>query len=242
MPLKNSSSDTKNFFRRILRNFKSFFNIEIFNDALASVRKKNKRHGLQGFSCNIGQPTEQSENDGEEVGSEVLEDFKRTVPTVQFKDISFENNISVDGLVIDPELSEDIRSKYYRLCFSQNAFLHENIIQVIRGCKFTTSRDEFDRWDKTLKAFELCGVNVGFLRSRLQRLVNLAFESEGAADARRYFEAKTERAQTENEVRNLEAKVAKLKHACKTLDSKLEFAMYSRNNEPRFEEKVKDPW
>ncbi|KAE8695358.1 B3 domain-containing protein [Hibiscus syriacus] len=169
---------------------------------LASVRKKNKSSGLQGLSCNIGQPAVQSENDSEEVGSEVLEDFKRNVPTSQFKGItSFENNILVDGLVVDPKLSEDIRSKYYQLCCSQNAFLHENIIQgisfkfkvgiisetvriadAIRGCKLTTSRDEFDRWDKTLKAFELLGVNVGFLRTRLQHLVNLAFESEGAAE------------------------------------------------------------
>ncbi|KAL4355099.1 hypothetical protein GQ457_06G040390 [Hibiscus cannabinus] len=230
---------------------------------LVSVRKKNNRSGLQGLACNIGQPAEQSENDSEEVGSVVLEGFKRAVPTIQFKDkTSFENNILVDGLVIDPELSEDIRNKYYQLCCSQNAFLHENIIQgisfkfkvgiisetvriadAIRACKITTSRDEFDSWDKTLKAFELLGINVGFLRTRLQRLVNLAFESEGAADTRRYFEAKTERAQTENEIRNLEAKLTELKHACKTFGSEIEsLQSTAETNELRFEEEVKAPW
>ncbi|KAK8710340.1 hypothetical protein V6N13_145670 [Hibiscus sabdariffa] len=230
---------------------------------LASVRKKNNRSGLQGLACNIGQPAEQSENDSEEVGSVVLEGFKRAVPTIQFKDkTSFENNILVDGLVIDPELSEDIRNKYYQLCCSQNAFLHENIIQgisfkfkvgiisetvriadAIRACKITTSRDEFDSWDKTLKAFELLGINVGFLRTRLQRLVNLAFESDGAADTRRYFEAKTERAQTENEIRNLEAKLTELKHACKTFGFEIEsLQSTAETNELRFEEEVKAPW
>ncbi|KAK9039654.1 hypothetical protein V6N11_014850 [Hibiscus sabdariffa] len=225
----------------------------------ASVRKKNNRSGLQGLACNIGQPAEQSENDSEEVGSVVLEGFKRAVPTIQFKDkTSFENNILVDGLVIDPELSEDIRNKYYQLCCSQNAFLHENIIQgisfkfkvgiisetvriadAIRACKITTSRDEFDSWDKTLKAFELLGINVGFLRTRLQRLVNLAFESDGAADTRRYFEAKTERAQTENEIRNLEAKLTELKHACKTFGFEIEsLQSTAETNELRFEEEL----
>ncbi|KAK8587029.1 hypothetical protein V6N12_021545 [Hibiscus sabdariffa] len=222
-----------------------------------SVRKKKNRSGLQGLACM--QPAEQSENDSEEVGSVVLEGFKRAVPTIQFKDkTSFENNILVDGLVIDPELSEDIRNKYYQLCCSQNAFLHEHIIQgisfkfkvgiisetvriadAIRACKITTSRDEFDSWDKTLKAFELLGINVGFLRVRLKRLVNLAFESEGAADTRRYFEAKTERAQTENEIRNLEAKLTELKHACKTFEFEIEsLQSTAETNELRFEEEL----
>ncbi|KHG01596.1 hypothetical protein F383_20813 [Gossypium arboreum] len=229
---------------------------------LASVRKKNKRSGLQRLSCNVGQPAEQSENDSEEVGSEVLEGFKRTVSAIQFKDITSFENILVDGLVIDPELSEDIRSKYYQLCCSQNAFLHENIIQgisfkfkvgiisetvniadAIRTCKLTTSRDEFDSWDRTLKAFELLGMNVGFLRTRLHRLVNLAFESEGAAETRRYFEAKAERDQTENEIRNLEAKLTELKDASKTFGFEIEsLQSKAETNEFRFEKEVKAPW
>ncbi|XVF17706.1 hypothetical protein REPUB_Repub10bG0146900 [Reevesia pubescens] len=231
---------------------------------LAVVQKKNKRSGLQRLACNNGQLAEQSENDSEEVGSEVLEGFKLSVPTTQFKDItSFENfNILVDGLVIDSEFSEDIRNKYYRLCCIQNSLLHENIIQginfklivgtisetvhiadAIRACKLTTSRDEFDSWDKTLKAFELLGMNVGFLRTRLQRLVNLAFESEGAADTKRYIEAKTERAHTEDEIRNLEAKLAELKDACKTFGVEIEsLQSKAETYELRFEEEVKAPW
>ena len=192
-----------------------------------------------------------------------MEGFKLYVPTIQFKDItSFENFNIFDGLVIDSDLSEDIRNKYYRLCCSQNSFLHENIIQglnfklivgtisetvniadAIRACKLTTSRDEFDSWDKTLKAFELLGMNVAFLRTRLHRLVNLAFESEGAAETRRYIEAKMERAQTEDEIRNLEAKLAELKDSCKTFGDEIEsLQSKAETYELRFEEEVKDPW
>ncbi|XVE82778.1 hypothetical protein DITRI_Ditri16bG0033000 [Diplodiscus trichospermus] len=231
---------------------------------LAVVQKKNKRSGLQRLACNVGQPAEQSENDSEEVGSEVLEGFKLAVPTIQFNDItSFENfNILVDGSVRDSELSEDIRNEYYKLCCSQHSFLHDNIIpginlklvvgiisetvniaNAIRACKLTTSRDEFDSWDKTLKAFELLGMNVGFLRARLHRLVNLAFESEDAADTRRYIEAKMERAQTEDEIRNLEAKLAELKDACKRLGVEIESVQSKAETyEHRFEEEVKAPW
>ncbi|XP_022740583.1 B3 domain-containing protein Os01g0234100-like isoform X2 [Durio zibethinus] len=232
--------------------------------SLVVVQKKNKRSGLQRLACNIGIPAEQSENDSEEVGSEVWEGFKQSVPTIQFKDItSFENfKILVDGLVIDSELSEDIRIKYYKLCCSQNSFLHENIIQginfklivgtiletvnisdAIRACKLTTSRDEFDGWDKTLKAFELLGMNVGFLLTRLRRLVNLAFESAGAADTRRYIEAQTEQAQTQDEIRNLEAKLAELKGACKTFGVEIEsLQSKAETYKLRFEEEVKAPW
>ncbi|KAK7251058.1 hypothetical protein RIF29_33932 [Crotalaria pallida] len=69
----------------------------------------------------------QSETDSEESLSEVLEGFKM----LEFKDLKgFENfSIIVDGISIDVELPNEVRNKYYKLCCSQHAFLHENLIK-----------------------------------------------------------------------------------------------------------------
>ncbi|ESR39110.1 B3 domain-containing protein [Citrus sinensis] len=231
---------------------------------LAVVQKKNKK-SVQGRSAsNLGQPAEQSENDSEEVGSEVLEGFKISTPPVQFKDVtSLDNfNILVDGLVVDSELPEDIRCNYYKLCCSQNAFLHENLAQginfklivgtiseivniadALRACKFTTSRDEFAMWDKTLKAFELLGMSVGFLRARLRRLQRLAFESEGAEDTRRYIEAKAQQSQTQDEIRNIEARLVELKGAWQRFDAEISSLKSSAESyELKFREVANAPW
>ncbi|GAY52410.1 hypothetical protein CUMW_141530 [Citrus unshiu] len=215
-------------------------------------------------ASNLGQPAEQSENDSEEVGSEVLEGFKISTPPVQFKDVtSLDNfNILVDGLVVDSELPEDIRCNYYKLCCSQNAFLHENLAQginfklivgtiseivniadALRACKFTTSRDEFAMWDKTLKAFELLGMSVGFLRARLRRLQRLAFESEGAEDTRRYIEAKAQQSQTQDEIRNIEARLVELKGAWQRFDAEISSLKSSAESyELKFREVANAPW
>ncbi|XP_062156497.1 B3 domain-containing protein Os01g0234100-like isoform X2 [Alnus glutinosa] len=197
--------------------------------------EKKKKIGLPRSVTKLGQPAEQSENDSEEVGSEVLEGYKLSELAIQFKDIkSFQNfRILVDGIPMDSEFSEDIRKKYYKLCYSQKAFIHDglvsginfalivgiifetvNIADAIKASKLTTSREEFSAWDKTLQAFEHLGMNVRFLRSRLRRIVSLAYESEGATNARRYLEARTERGRTEDEISNIEAKLVELKEAC----------------------------
>ncbi|CAK7337651.1 unnamed protein product [Dovyalis caffra] len=232
---------------------------------LAIVQKKNKKSGQPRPSePQAGQPAEQSENDSEEVGSEVLEGFKLSLPAVQFKDIkSFEDfNILVDGLVLDSELPEDIRSKYYKLCCSQNAFLHDNLIKgvnlkliagiisetvniadAMRACTLTTSRDEFATWDKALKASELFGMDVGFLRARLSRLLSLAFDSDGATKTRRYIEARSERVQTEDEIRNLEAKLVELKEAHERHGADVQrFKSKAEGYELKFQEEVLAPW
>ncbi|KAH8503392.1 hypothetical protein H0E87_014605 [Populus deltoides] len=215
-------------------------------------------------SCKLANPPEQSENDSEEVGSEVLEGFKLSLPAVQFKDIkSFEDfNILVDGLLLDSELSEDIRNKYYKLCCSQNAFLHDNLIKgvnlkliagiisetvniadAMRACTLNTSRDEFATWDKALKASELFGMNVGFLRSKLGLLLSLAFDSEGATKTRRYIEARFKRVRTEDEIRNLEAKLVELKETYERYGADVErLKSKAEGYELKFQEQVLAPW
>ena len=232
---------------------------------LAIVQKKNKKSGQPRPSVlQAGQPAEQSENDSEEVGSEVLEGFKLSLPAVQFKDIkSFEDfNILVDGLLLDSELSEDIRNKYYKLCCSQNAFLHDNLIKgvnlkliagiisetvniadAMRTCTLNTSRDEFATWDKALKASELFGMNVGFLRSKLGLLLSLAFDSEGATKTRRYIEARFKRVRTEDEIINLEAKLVELKETYERYGADVErLKSKAEGYELKFQEQVLAPW
>lgn len=206
---------------------------------------------------------EQSENDSEGNGSEVLEGSKFFEPAVQFKDISFDNfNILVDGLLIDSELPEDTRAKYYELCCSQNAFLHEKIVEglncrliaeiisqtvqiadALRACKLTTSRVEFTNWERTLKAFEVLGMNVGFLQARLDHLVSLAFDSEGAMYSRQYMEVTIERAHAEDEMRDLEDKLMELKAASERMDADIETLKEAvENHVIRFQEEIVAPW
>ncbi|PWA48145.1 B3 DNA binding domain-containing protein [Artemisia annua] len=87
------------------------------------------------------------------------------------------------GLCIDNELSEDLRSSYYRLCFQKKQFLHDglpeglcpklvavmigetvSIAAKIKNTKLTTAKEELETWDSILKAFELLGMKVGFFK------------------------------------------------------------------------------
>ncbi|XP_062010944.1 B3 domain-containing protein Os01g0234100-like isoform X2 [Rosa rugosa] len=212
----------------------------------------------------IDLPVEHSEIDSEEVDSEVVESSRLPGTTLQFEDIkSFENfNILVNGLLVDSEFPEDIRRKYYKLCRSQNAFLHENvmkgtyyklivgaifetvhIVDAIKACQITTTQDDFVCWDKYLRAFELLGMNVGFIRVRLCRLANLAFDSEDAMDAKTYKEARKERARAGLGLRSIETKIQELREACHEFSSAIE-SLRSRAEvyNQRFQEEVTAPW
>lgn len=220
---------------------------------------QKKKHKAQ-----LVQLEEQSGNDSDEVASEVFEGSKSLSLAVSFGDIrGFEDfSIVVNGVCLDSEIPEHIRRKYYELCCSKNAFLHDRLLaglycqliagmifevvsiaDAIRACKLTTARTEFEVWDKSLKSFELLGMNVGFLRDRVRQLLNLAFESEGASDAKRYWEAKTGLARTEEEIKTLEAKLVELKEASKLYTAEVK-ALKSKAEsfEIMFDEEVTAPW
>ncbi|CAN4082890.1 unnamed protein product [Withania somnifera] len=206
----------------------------------------------------------QSGNDSDEVASEIFEGSRSSSLAVRFRDIKSleEFHILVNGVCIDSELPEHIRTKYYELCCSKNAFLHDrllhglhckliagmifevvNIADMIRGCKLTTPRKDFDKWEKSLKSFELLGMNVGFLRTRLRWLLSLAFDSEGASDTKRYWETKKEWSRAEDEIHNLEAKLDELKQASGKYGADVE-ALKSKaeNYEIMFQGEVNAPW
>ncbi|XP_060193914.1 B3 domain-containing protein Os01g0234100-like [Lycium barbarum] len=209
-------------------------------------------------------PEAQSGNDSDEVASEILEGSRSSGPAVNFRDIKSleEFHILVNGVCIDSEIPEHIRRKYYKLCCSRSSFLHDRLLQglhcklvagmifeviniadMIRACTLTTPRKEFDIWEKSLKSFELLGMNVGFLRTRLRWLLSLAFDSEGASDTKRYLEAKNEWSRAEDEIRNLETKLEELKQASVKYGADVE-ALKSKaeSYELMFQGEVNAPW
>ena len=135
-----------------------------------------------------------SENESEDLGSEILDEIRSSESVVDFKEVnSFEDfKILVNGLVINSELSKRLQIKYYELCCSQKRFLHDHLVECL-NCKVdvgmiaetiniadaikvstvTTFQDSFKKWEKTLKAFQGLGMNVGFLLARLEQQKNL---------------------------------------------------------------------
>ena len=79
-----------------------------------------------------------------------------------------------------------------------------NIADAIRASEISTLQADFVAWENTLSGFELLGMDVGFLRNKVHRLLSLVFESKTEVKSRRYKEAKLESAYAEQEVRSLE--------------------------------------
>ncbi|KAF5951730.1 hypothetical protein HYC85_009674 [Camellia sinensis] len=182
--------------------------------------------------------TDQSENDTENLYSSDMEGYGLSGSIADFNNF----NIIVNGLPIDHTLSQHTRTKYYDLCCTQKSYLHNHLLKSvdtklaaeivsktitiadsIRASKLSsTSEDDFAIWDKTLEAFEMLGMDVGFLRARLNRLVRIASELTVAADSKRYNEAKVERDRVEVEMRSLELRLLELKQARSRLDYEME--------------------
>lgn len=211
------------------------------------------------LSTEIENLAEQSGNTSEDFGSELLEGIRFSEASVDFKDIkSIENfTILVDGLVIDSEIPPHLRIKYYELCCSQNAFLHDhlleglnfklvsgiisetvNIADAIRASKLTTSRNNLTIWENTLKAFEKLGMNVGFLLARLDRLLSLVVDSEKVLELK-----SVERVRAEEEKKTLEVKLLDVKKVMKILDEEIEGLKGNNHTmESMFQKEAKAPW
>ncbi|KAK9136024.1 hypothetical protein Syun_015354 [Stephania yunnanensis] len=125
--------------------------------------------------------------------SEVLEGIKLFRNPIKFENIITDQSNSsliVNGMNLDSELSDDMRLKYHRLCCSQNACLHEKLIEGM-NCKLVAgiisetvdiadaietgnrrfSSNELDSLNKRLRAFEQMGMEVAFLRHQLRQAV-----------------------------------------------------------------------
>ncbi|KAM7510381.1 hypothetical protein LguiB_009256 [Lonicera macranthoides] len=158
-------------------------------------------------------------------------------------------NIMLNGLGLEySDLHENMRKKFYELCCSTNAILHDGLLpglnskliagvisgtvtiaDVIKACNFSTSRDELEQWEKLLKSFDLLGMNVGFLLNRLSQLLRLVFKSK--------------RASFEDKIKNLEVKRVELKEAYGKIDGDIEkLKSKAERQHLKLRELVNAPW
>lgn len=165
-------------------------------------------------------------------------------------------NIVVNGITID-SLATHVRTKYYDLCCNQKSYIHQglfhsnmaaeiisetvNIADAIRASQISTSPSDFARWDKTLEAFGLLGMNVRFLRDRLSRLVIVSSESTDVS--KRYEETSTEREAVQREMESLKLKLLGMKQDRRRLDDEMEdLDDEAQKYESLFQKEASAPW
>lgn len=163
----------------------------------------------------------------------------------------------MNGLILDSEIPQHLRTKYYELCCSQKMFLHDHLIEglnsklvagmisetiniadAIRAAKITQSLRHLESWDKTLKAFEDLGMEVGFLRARLLQLVSLSRQSRAIIESKKH-----ERTKAEEDIRDLEVKLLQAKRLMRHIENEIE--ALKKDDEKlaiKFEEFAATPW
>uniref|UniRef100_A0A452XWB7 Uncharacterized protein n=1 Tax=Aegilops tauschii subsp. strangulata TaxID=200361 RepID=A0A452XWB7_AEGTS len=152
--------------------------------------------------------------------------------------------MAIDSSVIDHKLVQDrLLWTYYKLCGDRKAFLHRrlpkhinltlaagvivetaSIAEGIRSYPSSCSScEDLAAWKKTLESFELLGMDVGFIRERLDELLFL-LDARSSDDhpPEGYEEVKLERARAAEKVRALESKMASLKDALKDMEMEME--------------------
>lgn len=166
---------------------------------------------------------------------------------IDFDDVtSFSDvNVILDSLATDCEFHDHLRRTYYELCCSQKSLLHKHLLKPlhptlvagvimetvsiangIRACKAeaSSSREDFLVWKKTLESFELLGMNVAFLLSRVKGLLGVASRSrESYAEWQgKYEELKLERARAGDKMKALELQLSNVKDVLQKVDSEME--------------------
>ncbi|KAI7736182.1 hypothetical protein M8C21_001708, partial [Ambrosia artemisiifolia] len=208
--------------------------------SLTEVQKRVKRH-RKSTTPSTSEPRSghligHVGNNTKEIGSAVPKYSRPPIPNLSFQEVkSFEDfRVVVNGHSIDAELLDDVRMGYYKLCFYKKQFLHDGvednmnsmlvvgmiteIVRIgnaIKKCKPTTTKEEFERWDKSLISFEGLGMKVGFLRDKIHTLERLVFESEGALDRKKCTEAQREHKRVKAEAKEVAAKLQELKKSAK---------------------------
>ncbi|XP_024973592.1 B3 domain-containing protein Os01g0234100-like [Cynara cardunculus var. scolymus] len=229
---------------------------------LIVVQKKHKLSTPRSQMSN--HPIDHSGNDSEEVRSEVLEGSRPSKPDLSFQELkTFEDfRIMVKGTCIDSELPDDVRMNYYKLCNSRKEILHDslpeglyyklvagmigetvNIANEIKNLKITTTKEELEVWDNSLKSFNLMGMKVGFLCDRIHMLARIAFESEGRVDIERYTKAKNEQKGFKDEIEKVTERLAELNESHRKMEGIVDgLKQKVGKHEMKFQKEVDAPW
>ncbi|RZC78132.1 hypothetical protein C5167_002364 [Papaver somniferum] len=193
----------------------------------------------------------------EVIDSEVLERIKFSHSIFEVQDVADLESftIVVNGLIIDSEISANVRTKYYELCCSQKTHLHKHLIQgmnsklvagmicetvdiadAIKASKLSTPKDDYKAWQKSLIGFKHLGMNVEFLLSRLDILLKLALESEHSLDDNEQDRAK------EEELSTLEKRILELRNESTRLEKEVETLKVNAEKHEAFHNVVNSPW
>ncbi|KAM7507096.1 hypothetical protein LguiA_017549 [Lonicera macranthoides] len=224
-------------------------------DTHTTALKMKKMKSVKSFSQTAIQKKNKKALPESEIDHEVRAEFSEysnsSKPTNPCKGLETleDFNIMLNELCMEySELHENMRKKYYELCCSKNVILHDglppsfnsklvagiigetvNIADAIKACNFATSKDELEQWEKSLKSFELLGMDVGFLLDRVSQLLRLASESNGAP--------------FEDEIKNLEVKRVELKEAYEKIGGDIKkLKSKAERQHLKFRELVNAPW
>ncbi|KAI3933827.1 hypothetical protein MKW92_013150 [Papaver armeniacum] len=204
------------------------------------------------------QPEDQSNR--KVIDTEVLEGIKLSDSSVEIQDVTDLESftIKVNGLIIDPEMSENYRSKYYELCRSQKTYLHKNLMQgvnsklvagiicetvdiadAIRASELGTPNDDFKAWRKSLIGFKHLGMNVDVLLSRIDILLKLVTEAEHSFD---YNETMVRRNRVKREIAALDMKILELRNESVRLEREVKALQVNEEKHEAFYSVVRSPW
>ncbi|XP_056696976.1 B3 domain-containing protein Os01g0234100 isoform X3 [Spinacia oleracea] len=184
----------------------------------------------------------QSSSDNIDLGSEIHDGIYFSDSSINFEEVkSFHNfNIIIDGLKIDSKFSVSTKQKYYKLCCSQNSFLHEHILKglncqlvvgiisetikisdAIKSCKTgcSISNEDLQIWEKTLQGFEFLGMKVEFLRARINKLLGGVVESD---ESKMLKESIVKRSVVGERMKGLEGKFTQLKEIMEKIDLEMD--------------------
>ncbi|XP_026440133.1 B3 domain-containing protein Os01g0234100-like isoform X1 [Papaver somniferum] len=204
------------------------------------------------------QPEDQSNR--KVIDTEVLEGTKLSDSSVEIQDVTdFESfTITVNGLIIDPKMSENYRSKYYELCRSQKTYLHKNLMQgvnsklvagiicetvdiadAIRASELGTPKDDFKAWRKSLIGFKHLGMNADVLLSRIDILLKLVMDTEDSFDKN---ETMVRRNRVKREIAALDMKILELRNESVRLEREVKALQVNEEKHEAFYSVVRSPW